>query len=302
MIERQLFIRDLFNSKYILNNFGEIEFENFKTFIECVNKDTIELTKKIRITVPIKTIEEIDVFVKLASENYMCEKANFNLFIEPDFLDEFFTRIQYLKNKRYSITSTVDIAHPRVYFQIFPGYVYWTTHNPLWVELDVSYDNIEETIITIVETYMKKRYRFFKLNIDYESFEKMKLGELHKLEFWLHQLYVWKSTSGSAKIKMKNQQPIELYLGYNKTIFVSKDFKLYVTRQAFKEGDMLFDLGKNYKANGNTIPFKELNILRSYIDLPIKDVPWLDYYQNKKVMGHFNEEVFISKFIRGILQ
>jgi len=301
MIERQLFIKDLFNSKDILNAFKEIEFENFKTFTECLKKDTITLTKQVIINLPVKTFEEIDVFVKLAAENYMCEMTNFNLLIKPDLLETFFDRSKPIKNKRFSITTTDDIEINRFDLHIIESFLSWTRSNPLWIETNINYDNFEESVIKIIEIYMKLGYRFFKINFDYESFDKMTIEELHKLEFWLRQLNIWKISSMDKKNK-KNKQPMMYYRRKGKTIFVSRDFKLYVTKQAFEEGDMLFDLAKHYKHNGNEVPFKELNILRSYIDMK-KDFDGLtDFYQNKKIMGNFVEEAYITKFIGGILK
>lgn len=299
MIERQLFIKDLFNSKYILNSFNQIEFENFKTFIECVQKDTLDLNKNIRCTIPINTVEEIDVFVELASESYLCERTMFNLILKNDLIKDFFDRVVPLKNKKYEITMRELPKHRlKELNEETNGFGYWTKHNPLWIELDFNYENMEDIITLIVETFMNVHYRFYKINFDYESFDKMKVKELHKLEFWLHQIRWWRNI---PQTNSEEIQPIILFNRVGRTIFVSRDFKLYITRKAFEDGNMLFDLGKHYKDNGETIPFLELNKLRSYTDLNIAKNPFVDYYQNLKIMGHINEIPYITRIISKVL-
>lgn len=307
MIQRENFIKDLFNPKGILNRFKEIEFEDFKTFIESVNKEVLILNKDIRCIIPIKSIEEFDFFKELITDTYLTDKIQIILKIKQDLLSDVFSRCAELKNKRFDIiTDDIDFSRDDV---LSKGYIVWTENNPLWVEIDINYSNIEEAVEKITNIYVKKRFRFFKLNFDFESFQDMKFSELPRLMFWLFQIKCWVtqsvSTCDEQITPLPDQEPIILYHKKLKDIFISKEFGMFINKQAFDEGEMLFDLAKNYKLNGETIPFKELNKLRQYIDIKIPEkLPhtYINFYHNIKIRGSINETPAITNIIGGALR
>ncbi|MEE9439000.1 MAG: hypothetical protein V3V14_08380, partial [Saprospiraceae bacterium] len=289
----------LFNSRSILNEFNEVEFESFTLFLKSLELRILELKKDHILLVPITDIKEFDAFVKLITTTYLTHKANIVLEIEQDLFKDVFERCKDLKNKRFGIMTSSDCSYGRGEFMNIEGYKLWTEINRLYIKIKINYDNIEEMVSRIITAYVKQGWRFFKLMFDYESFNKMPLEEFHKLRFWLYEIVTWCMSSQPQERNPKireTQQPIVLYRRGFKTIFISDNYKLYLNKQAFDEGEELFDLGKHIDHNGEQVPHKELNKLRSYIDLKddmygFKNVNhrYLDFYQNLKIMGHINE-------------
>lgn len=307
MIERQNFITDLFKPINILNNFNDIEFESFKSFLVCIAEDFLLTRKTVRVSFPIRDVEEFKKFIILSTERYFCESISVNLLIKKELLKDIFELIpEEMKYKRFSIT-TDNLENTDFKLNEIKGFLQWTKYNRLIIKLNVDYNNYKDIQSIIVRNFRLQGSRFFDLSFNYESFEEMKFEEFHLLEFWLNQIIVWMWSSQDIQ---KVPQPIIINNTFidRKHLFVSNDIKLYLTRQAYEEGEILFDLLKNKKSNGSTIPMKELNKFLQYEKLN-KDViiphlnnhSYVDYYQNLKIMGMINELPIITRLIGEIL-
>lgn len=308
MIERNIFIRGLFSAKSVINKFNYVEFENLTTFLRGYKTGFFTLDKFIKTTIPINNFNEWEIFRKVATESYFCEKTNLNFFIEPELLNKIMLEgLEGLGRKRFKFTTLPPLNYSLDDWRDNEHFMSWTQNNPIFIRLHIDYENYVNIHTLIGYIYNNKSIRFFELKFDYESFNQLTIGELHKLEFWFNQVYLLRIGSRDKKFK---QQPIEIdnVADIRKTLFVGSDFKIYVNRQAFNDKKILFDLLKNVNYNGEQIPFKQLNKLRSYIDLipetfnfKMNNYCYVDFYQNKKIMGHYNEIPYITKFIGGIL-
>ena len=310
MIQRENFISGLFSSKSILNEFNEVEFESFTLFLEAFEKQIFMLKKNQILLIPIKEIKEFDIFVDIVTTSYLTDKCNIVINVEPDLLIDVLERCKDLKHKKFGIMTSSDIKYGRDDFKDIDGYNIWTENNPLYIKININYNNIEEMVSRFAHIYIKQGWRYFKLMFDYESFDEATLEDVHKIEFWLFEIINWTAASHTERASAirDNQQPIKLYHKGFKTMFLSNDYKLYLNRQAFEEGEMLFDLGKHIEHNGEQVPYTELNKLRSYIDLKpefydFKKINhgYIDFYQNLKIMGSINEVPIITKIVGDIL-
>jgi len=297
MKERKYFIKDLFDPKKIINRFNYVEFKSFRAFIDCYMKDLFVLGKQNRFTIPINSLEEFEQFGKISQETLLCETAEINLFIKPDLLNKIFQeKIGLVVDKKFNITTTKEIKHGLDDWGSIENFRLWTQYNPLWINIEINYNNFRSVVEDILKIYNTQKWRFFWLKFDYESFEEMKFKELHELEFWLNQLIIWVRGTKDKKYKYPHIETNNW--GFKKKIIISEDLKLYLGKK------MWFDIGKYIDCNGEEVPFKELNILRSYIDLvpealipKMNDLSFIDFYQNYKIMGHINEIPYITKII-----
>jgi len=306
MIERSVFIKDLFNSKNILNNFNDIEFESFKAFLICIGHDFLLTRKYVRASFPIQSIEEFEKFVKLSTESYFCESINVNLLIKPELLEEVFEKSILLKNKRFSVTTT-DLQDANIRLTKIKGFVEWSKVNMLFIKFRIDKDNYKDIPSYIVRNYRMQGIRFYDLSFDYESIEKLTFEEFHLFEFWLNQIMAWIVTSTD---KRNDTQPLIINNQFKnrKHLFVSNDIKLYLTRQAYEENEVLFDLWENKKENGCLLPMLELNKFLGYVHLhnqilcpKMNNSSYVDCYQNKKIMGFINEVPHTTILIGDIL-
>ncbi len=292
--KRKYYIKDLFNPTQILEKFDLIKFESLKAFSNAYQNGLLKLNNNIHII--IKSKEEYETMVKLMEESTICEKADLSLHIPSELLIEL-----TLSCKKHGIFTDIDFTGEPT---IFP--LEWVKHNPLWIEVWITYDNYVNMIQKIIQRFNQQSIRFFDIHFDYESFEQMTFEELHKFEFHLNQLINWIISSGN-KEKYGVHSIVTKTKGYIKEIFVSDDLKLYLNQQAYEDEDMLLDLwkwGVKLIGNGHFIGITDLNRFRKYLDMRIefirpldKRTKFLDFYQNKKIMGEINELSWIMIII-----
>ncbi len=300
MIHRQDFITDLFRAKGFLNKFTDIEFEDFKTFIRCKVEQYFALDRKLLVHIPINSVLEFEQFADAITRSYMTDKVSINLLIKSELLDDVFPLCEGLRGQ-FEITTDLEVKDARLFNKI-KGFKQWTMNNPLWVDLKINYDNYKLVPRQIAHTFTTKYLRHFKLSFDYESLEKLTFNELHEFENWMYMITNWVISTGN---KREHRHPIEIDMRRNKKpVYITSDLKMYAGKQAFEDNELLFDLEKRKNDNGESIPNKELNRLRQYIDLkpeiftiPILRNYFLDLYQNKKVMGTYNQVPHLVRIV-----
>lgn len=284
--KRKVFIKDLFNAHMILNQFDLIHFENFATFNKCLMNDLfyIEANKSIKIS--LNNFEEYKELIKVFEETNICESMDVILKIkEQDVFDEVLSNIVPGK---YAIEATENIdANYRKYWETGKD---WISKNRLVQIININADNFDKKINKLISLYNQKGIRFFELNVDYESFDYLLMKDLDKLKFWLHHLRDW------TIYNMKNKLVI-MKSDFYKTIFISENLTLHLSDKK-QHWIWQWGMGWNIDKTGEDIHYRELNKLRTYLDLHEKAVyseynisNWklIDFEQCLKMTGSINE-------------
>jgi hypothetical protein len=303
---QRIYIKDLYDSKRVINSFAEVEFESLYAFVNAYKKDLFKLTKKLKLTIPINTIEDFNIVVEVGLKSKLFELGFLNLYItDADLLEEIIrNKLWLIKTKQFRITTNPIIKsngrHEWININEFKA---WSSKNPLVIKAKITYENYRTIVDDLISIYNIKGLRFFEIYFDYHSFEEMKLEELHEFEFRISQLRIWQSATKDFFDKERTVDKIVLNSTSHKKIFISNDLKLYLTKEAFEDGIMLFDLGNNLDKNGETLSVRELSELRQYIDLVpqamanTRNWSFIDFYQNVKVMGNINECPYLNNIV-----
>jgi len=307
--KRQYYIKDLFHGDQVLNNFSEIEFESIEGYLIALEKKFLQNSNK-AIIISIKTPAEFQIIKQIFEKTELCSMIQFRLKMTYLLLDELLDNsfFQGLEKKKFAIILTEFPGLVKIdIFKKNESALQWCQENPIWLEFNISYSNYEIQLNSIPRYYIKGGIRFIKLNFDYESFLEAKIDEFKKIEFWINHLNNW-------IIESRNKDSLSLNLfsvpPSTRSIFVDNNLKLFFNSNHFakEKENALFDLLAMQSYNGESIPFKELNRLRQYLDLSpeimICDfdksiIKWslVDYYQNRKIMGNVNEIPLISMII-----
>lgn len=303
-MKRKHFIKDLYNSNKVLENFKTIEFESFQAFYNVFENNIYTIIESQYIRIPIKK-EDIENISKLLTESYLCDKTNVELLFN---WEDYISFVKQLNEKLAKKTFTIILENCKenleyLYKQNKTIFKIWTQHSPIWLKRKITYQNYKTELNDIISLYNKKKLRFFELDFDYASFDEMTFKEKRELEWRFSQFYTWIfSTTNDKKYDVN---PIVVNRkGFNKTLFVTNDLKLYVNRMAFEKGEMLFDLKKHFNDDGESIDFHDLADLRSYMDIRVdymipklKHYNFVDFYQNKKMLGEYIEIPLITQLI-----
>ena len=143
---------------------------------------------------------------------------------------------------------------------------------------------------------------------DYVSLSTLSQSTLHELHFYINHFMNWCSSSGQSQGGNK-VQGIEWFrtgVTFIRPIYVTPDLYLWYNERHHKDmGDPLFLL-RSDPQTGDDIPFRELNYIRQYIDLPPeglimdgrkRDLNFVDFYQNTLLMNTLNEVPLIMELI-----
>jgi len=304
-MRRKYFIKDLFNPKTVLSNFHEIEFESFDIFVRMFNDGFI--SKKIDYVFPIDIDKDMVFLKKISRKSYFFDRLYLNIKIESNRLKEFFEHISGLEDCHFTIITDDKVDLSLDDLGSDKNSVKWLQKNRLFVETTINYQNYKTKLNDLLTIYNTNRIRFFYLNWNYYSFEQMPLKEMHEFEYRISHFMSWCNSTKDER-KYDNQPIMINKSGFRKKLFIDNEMKMYLSKLAFKDGDILFDLKKHKHDDGISVSFVELNKLRNYIDLTPEfligtcpDISYVDYYQNKKVMGNINEIPIISEKVGEII-
>lgn len=295
--KRKFFIKDLFIPKRVINSFNCVEFESYDIFSYCIGNDLFLIKDNNFIFIPIKKMTDYENMAKLFNETNICIRTKLFLIIEDqELLDNILSTIV---DKSFTILISKNLKMDFGKYWHTPNGKAWISKNKLVKEIKWDSQNFSEQINEMICIFNEEMVRFFLLDIDYKSFEGMKMEEIHNLKFWLYQLKNW------MKIEKKTN-PIELInSAFVKRVFVSDGLMLYMDKK--KRADIWsFDLKKYIKYDGESMPMKELNLFRKYKDLvpnalysDFKISNWflIDYSQCKEIQGSLNEIPLIMGLI-----
>ncbi len=305
-MRRKFFVKDLFDKRYILDGFHEIAFESFYAFCQCKLEKTLLFNENQTLIIPIDNEKDFKQFARMSKETYMCDKTRIMLYLPVDFFKTVY------KNNMYGIydipfdilldkTDEFILKELHINNDNFSG---WSGKNRTILNIRINKDNYIEQFNEIITLYLNTEIRFFRILFDAYSFEEMKFGELHEFEFHFYHFYFWYITTRNNRDKSPF---LELNMfGFYKTLFIDNELKIYINKTAFEENDILFDLKDNLEKNGNDIPTDVLEPLLVYLTLrqefmmPLTKSLFVDFYQNKKVMGHINEVPIINRIMGDI--
>jgi hypothetical protein len=298
----KLSIKELFKAEGLLNQFGYIVFEDIDTFVSSIKQDFFKTKFKHIIELPINTLNSFNKMIKIFEETEITATNYFRLVVPRELL------FQLLPTKiRTSAKFELVYESNNIDFSIndlmgMKKICLWLQNNPLTVRVKINRDNYTRIFNDLPAFYNLYRFRLFDLTFDYTSFDSITISELRKLEFWINHFNSWYMSSGDKNNRGDLDIQIRIDNNIFKKVYVTKDFKLYLTKQQFIEqpNDYLFDLAKNKQCNGEEVPYKELNKLRQYLDFnPIMLLTQfkprmingflMDFYQNKKIMGNICE-------------
>ncbi len=289
--ERKFYIKDLFNAHMILNQFDLIHFENYLTFNKCLMNNLFYFEKGKIIKITLNNFDEYENMIQIFSKTDLCNQMQTILQIKnQELYDQILTDVVPF---HYSIEISENITPEiRKYWENGKD---WISTNRIIQIISMNAENYDKKINKIISTFNESFVRFFRLDIDYESFDYLEMKELDKLKFWLHHLRNWMAEK-TAKIV------IDVDSRFIKPIFISEDLILYLNENK-RHWIWQWFLGYNIDKNGEDIPYKELNKLRIYMDLhkeamyhdiPIYNWRFVDFEQNLKINGSINEIPLIT--------
>lgn len=303
--KRVAYIKNLFCSKNILDNFTHVEFEKLKTFLISIEKDLIIITGKNKTIVPINNDIELDVIEKILDgadlpEVYLLINPNFwNILLEKG-NNIWYKKIGIILNEFPENEENFNIKQLS---KINPKINEWSKLNLPHIRANIDYNNYQYIIQKIINFSSKTEHSFYILNFDYQSFNEMKIEESHNLEFWLTRLCIY------LKQNMEFRIVIERNTVYYKPIFVDNNLNLYLNNKKI-EKDLILKLYEHLNDNGETIDLYTLNNFRQYIDLLPKHLKvdnnfnlcLLNYSDHTSINGFINEVPLITRIIGGILK
>ena len=293
--ERKYYIKDLFRPKEIINAFNYIEFASFNIFLNLLEKDLFSIKENKILHLNLKTIEELDYFLKILKETNISEKNKILIEIEDQsVLDHLGSIIP--NDKKFMLLTLFDNKMPYELSQ-----TKWCKENPFFKRVKINAENFREQINKMISQFTNELIRAYYLEFDYKSFQTHTLKDLNLLEFWLHHLHSWMTAR-------KPNNAISLFhLGFHTKIYVDDDFTLYINRN---KKMWKFPLNDYLDKDGETLHHKQLNYLRQYIDvipdviysiLPIINWALVDFSQNLEIGNQINEIPLIVGLINGWL-
>jgi len=295
-MRRKFYIKDLFNSKHVLDHFGEVEFESWYAFYNAIKKGLLPFSEEQTIIFPINNEKEMEQYIKVIKLTRITDKTKLIIKLTPELFKYLVSNSFFDMKKKYfdvMLYKTDKIILKEMY-ELNDTFAYWSKQNRVFFELYINKENYKEELNHVITLYLNTKIRFFKLHFDFLSFETMTMGELHEFNYHVSHLDYWKKSSNDKK---QGVQSLELYpFGWNLTLFVDEKLRLYINKQAFDEKKVLFSLGEHLNDNGETLDMTTLESLRVYMDVKeiflipnLKAPVFMDFYQNKKIMGHVNE-------------
>ncbi len=299
--ERKYFIRDIITKNNILKSFDLIEFENFTTFVRLFKMGQIK--ENILLKIPIQSNKEFQFLNNLLKNTGLTNFYNIALIMDEKLFLNLIKRdlptISHIPIRIYLKEISFDLKDLMMdeYSQK------WTSKNPIFYSTKISYKNYVEKLNNLPYLYSNKSFRFFEIQWDYESFNRMPIGELPKLEFWINHINIWRFSS-----KGEQYENIEINKGNDLrlSIFISEKGGLYYCRQHFEdmpEDELLniINFKENYSARemSKFLEYTKISKDVLYFPIPMKNIGWdyISFYYNKKMTGNVNEIPFITALI-----
>lgn len=300
--DRKYFIKNLFNSKDVLNLFTRIEFESLNTYLFCLEKDLIKADCRRELILPISP-ESFPLYRRLNNESKMFDFGNINFSVLPEHFEEFFydEELKGLFEKKFFITldSFPDDGFTGLSLDKNKD---WIMNNPIYIKTRITKDNYKEVVQKIILFFRNRNMRFYDLKFDYLSFQDMKISDITELEFWLNHFSVWCKQQHPERIEIRQSSAIV------RSIYVSDNLELFLD-DSKDSISFIFDLGSNIEKNGEQIDIVSLNKLRQYTDLMKRHLDTankfnfhlISFRDNILINGFINEVPWITHIINSIV-
>ena len=288
---RQLFIKDLFSTRGLLNSFERIQFATVRDFFDSIEKRWLEIGFNKNIIIKVND-EDVDSFKKilestkiLRTDKVALDISNLSSFSLAPMEENLALRIN-LDNigSLEEIQAFLKGIDPKWYFS-----------NPIIIDVFINKDNYQNQLSCISELNMNTDLRIFEIHLDYESLSDLTFKEFEDLKFRLTDLINWEMPFRGSQSAVMSFLFSSLY----KNVYVD-DAKLYINEYARKDDAELFDMASvSILTTGEDIDAKELSTLRAYIDLKeyelssfsqvnnIKRKSLIDPYFNKKLTSAY---------------
>jgi hypothetical protein len=300
--ERKYLIKNLFNSKEVLNFFTRVEFESLNIYLFCLEKDLIKADCKQELILPV-TSESLPLYRRLNKESKLFDFKNINFSVYPEHFEEFFydEELKSLFEKKFFITLNTFPNKEFVGISLEKNKD-WIMNNPIYIKTIITKDNYKEIVQKMILFFRNKNMRFYDLKFDYISLQDMKISELTELEFWLNYFCVWCRQDHPHKIEIRQSSEIV------RPIYVSDNLELFLD-DTKDNISFIFDLGSNMEKNGEHIDIVSLNKLRQYTDLMKRHLDTtnkfnfnlINFRDNIMINGFINEVPWITSIVNSIV-
>ena len=302
--KRQQFVKDLYDPKLFLNNFNDVHFNSVSTLVKCMKNDYYIPRDILRVNV--RSEEEFQAIKRLILESSLTDIARVFLCLNYGHDLSVYGKMAH---KSFSIVTT-----PTVYINNMQDkeFLKFRAANATFVEQCVRANNFRNVFDDMKDIHFRNITRLFLIKFDYISLSTLSQEELHELQFHINHFLNWTMVSQEKGASgKKGRHGIEWYRTgdrFMKPIYIDESLNLWFNEWHFfdkKTTDTkpLFQLQPD--KTGEDIQFRELNMIRQYIDLPVEGLvmkdkrrlSFVDYYQNTLLMNTFNEVPLITELI-----
>lgn len=289
--ERKYFIKDLFNAKEVFRNFDLVKFESLKAFITLLDWEFFKLEEQDEILIYIHSASDYKNLMRILIETNASKLVKFYLEIEDE---ELWNEIsEVLEPERYDIIIPIEFESNVGKIWSTDGGKEWLRANRLIMKKTLRGNEFRDDCYEIIYKYCNDFVRFFLINIDYYSFDDVKIKDLPLIRHWCYKLKEYQIVDNRTY-----EQPLVILTKNNffKSCFVSNEYVVFLNEN--KNKVWFIDLIEYMDKNGEEIPFEKLNRWRTYLDLhpnamyqDFRIFNWylVDFEQNLIKMGHINE-------------
>jgi hypothetical protein len=302
--ERKHFVKNLFNHKNFLNQFNEIQFESFQSFLDSIGNDFLSVGSSYNNYI---IINNIDSERQLLDFNSLLKDSKIDQEICIHLKKDFILKNSHLLNdlEFFSISSDIfDDNESLEEFLLDKNLQNRLETTKFELITPINIKNWKYIFDLVIELYMKNVTRFFDLKFDYISLDEMTLKDSREFEFRYKEMNNWTRSNQKNSDYLTINKSSDMYM--YKPIYVSGDLKLSINKQSYYDNEFVFDLLKNKDNNGENVEQKDLNKIRQYLDLkiinsyfPIMNSRLINHYHNYILEGSIDELPLISFIVLG---
>jgi len=305
--KREQFVKDLYDPKLFLNNFNDVHFSSVETFVKCMEAGYYIPRDILRIDV--RSDEDYQILKEIILETGLTDIAE--LYLNLKYGNDL-TQYGELAHKYFTIVTAPEIFKKNM--EDGGDFMKFRRANPTAVKYIIDADTYRTTFNKMKKDYWERTTRMFIVDFNYISLSKLSQEDLHEFQFhlnhFMHWVFVSRENPMSRNTEERHQGMELMSRGseFLKPIYVDPWLRLWFNEEHQRDGDSpdinpLFTLQAD--KNGEDIPYRELNLIRQYIDLPVealtvkdsRNISYINYYHNTKLMNALNEVPLITELI-----